>query len=137
MKLVSIDPGKKYYAFAEWGTQVNLQAAGLRLIDDKIDWSGIPMAIELPAIWAGGEADVRDIIDLSVGAGRVADRAGQVTWYPAAFWKGQQPKKAHHKKIKAELKPAEVRLLEAFNKGELDHIMDAIGIGLFHLGRLV
>ena len=138
VKLYSVDPGKRYYAWAEWGLQNNLAACGLSLITERKDWGDTPVVIEKPQVYKFGKAKNKDIVDLSVGAGKVMTfTTGRVTEYLPAFWKGQMPKKEHQDRIKVQLYTNEVLILEGFLKTELDHILDAVGIGLFHLGRLI
>ena len=138
VKLYSVDPGKKYYAWAEWGLQDNLAAAGLSLITERKDWGNVPLVIEKPQVYKFGKAKNKDIVDLSVGAGKVMTfTTGRVFEYLPAFWKGQMDKKEHQKRIRDSLTSREAQILEGFLKTELDHILDAVGIGLFHLGRLI
>lgn len=134
--LVSVDPGVDYYAWAQWDGFNHLVQVGRPTIETRICWP-CSIAIEWPQVYKYSKARPKDVEALIFSAGRVADRAqGTIYKYRPAEWKGQQSKAAHHKKIRAALHPTELVLLNGLTKGELHDIMDAIGIGLYHLGRL-
>ncbi len=95
---------------------------------------------EYPRVYlaAKSKGDNNDLLPL-VGVGAVvatfANSAVRV--YPAS-WKGQLPKDVCHARIRSRLDAAELVILEAAAKRakSLAHNMiDAVGIGLHHLGR--
>lgn len=137
--LVSIDPGVEYLALARW------ERTGLDAVSylTRHVWSSLRghypryiAVIERPQIYRHGKAKTKDVEGLLIASGEIASQFDQVVWYHPAMWKGQQSKTAHHKKIRAALTQEELRVLDGRGKEELKHILDAVGLGLFHLGRL-
>ena len=126
----SMDPGVKYYAAACWHGATLIGADMYPINVDHIHSLGV---IEMPQIYKGGKARKSDIADLIFAAGRLADRYEDYVLYLPANWKGQQPKKAHHKKILAALTDVERALMDGMKKGTLKHVLDAVGLGLHHL----
>jgi hypothetical protein len=61
-----------------------------------------------------------------------------VTW-TATTWKGSVPKDVHHPRIRAALRPDEIQTLDlaikAAPRTSAKEILDAVGIGLYGLGR--
>lgn len=125
----SYDPGVAYYARAHWcGAQ--LIACGLHPIGEVVHASlGV---IEMPQVWKNGKARKSDVLNLTFAAGRLADRCEDHVLYWPVSWKGNVPKKVHHEQILACLTEYERTLLPK-KKGELKHVLDAIGVGLHHL----
>jgi hypothetical protein len=104
------------------------------------------VVIERPMIYPGGRQKARpaDIIALAVRAGewggKVAAFTGSVPEYvEPARWKGQVPKDIHHARILAKLSPEEQAVLTSAGNGvapsKRHNIVDAVGIGLFAVGR--
>ena len=150
---VSIDPGVDYLAAAWWdGGGVALTDRGLSLRSMQVraaqlikrhDWGKVHFGpgydlviIERPQIYRHGKAKTKDVEGLLIASGEIASHFKDVVWYRPAQWKGQQPKPAHQKKIKDALSEIELQVLQGFAKKELVHIWDAVGLGLYHLGRL-
>lgn len=72
-----------------------------------------------------------------MAAERIATRYREVVYVLPRQWKGQVPKDVHQEEfIRKALGPEELLLLTDWNKGELKQILDAVGIGLYQLGRL-
>lgn len=98
-------------------------------------------AIEWPQIYQSSKGDPNDLLSLSavVGAimGKYAHR-GNVTLYRPKHWKGQVPKQAMVKRILGKLDAEELASYDEakYTKGIAHNVADAIGIGLYHLGRL-
>jgi len=135
--MISIDPGVKYYACAYWDEQA-LVALRMAPIDEPIEPGEHELVLEKPQVYRHAKARNSDLVDLAVSAGRIAGqgRAG-VHWYLPRVWKGQLPKVVHQARIAATLTAHEQIVLYGWKKGELKHLLDAIGLGLYHLGRLV
>lgn len=100
--------------------------------------SDVPLLIEKPRIYPGPDqrkGDLNDLIDLAevVGALRATFHTEKV-FYPSD-WKGQVPKAVMTARIEDTLTPEErSRIVRV---GAKDHnTLDAVGIGLFHFGRL-
>lgn len=137
---VSIDPGVVYCACAWWFDkaldEVDIVHRETWVQDLRHDGYGTMAIIERPQIYRHGKAKTKDVEGLLIASGEIASQFDQVVWYRPAMWKGQQSKTAHHKKIRAALTQEELKVLEKRSKTELKHILDAVGLGLFHLGRL-
>lgn len=81
-----------------------------------------------------------DLIDVqTVGAVYVTRAAREVRFVRALDWKGNVPKDIHHKRIRKQLDSAETAVLEEAltkaPKGSHKEILDAVGIGLWAIGR--
>lgn len=88
---------------------------------------------ECPQIYQGGKqkGDPNDLIALALVIGGLPC----ARYYKPSEWKGQVPKDITLKRIKAKLFSEELKTIDL--AGAKSHnIFDAIGIGLFHLGRL-
>lgn len=137
--LDAIDPGVAYFALARFRDKV-LTLACLKPIQsvEGVFMDGIDLAIEKPQIYKRGKARKSDIADLLWSGGRIsaAYRSARVTAWLPADWKGQVPKRIHHRRIFDALDVEEQRLLFGWTKADKGHIMDAIGLGLVHLGRM-
>ena len=146
--LVSIDPGVDYCACAWWMPGVDLDdypgspaLRGVKIVQRK-DWGkllggGPDIAIiERPVIYRHGKAKTKDVEGLLIASGEIASHFQQVVWFTPRVWKGQQPKAAHQKKIIAACNENELAICEGLAKKDLKHIWDAVGLGLYYLGRL-
>ncbi len=103
---------------------------------------GIPerLVIEWPQVYRlGGRAgaDPNDLLGLAAVAGALCVRACDpvVNTYKPAEWKGQVPKEVHHARILRFLSDTEKKAIPKLAKSKLHNVLDAIGLGLFHLGR--
>lgn len=139
--LVAIDPGANQ-GWALFDLDGRLVRCGL----------GAPPAatygvVERPVIYPRGQqrARPRDIITLALRAGETAGAlraagACVVEYVEPRVWKRGAIKKAvSHRRIRAKLTAAELRVVAAGSKGlsaskKLD-VLDAVGIGLFTVGR--
>lgn len=134
----SVDPGVDYYALAEWD-YTRLAAVGVYAIDHRYPHQPgqlYEIAIESQEIRPGARARAKDIIALAQSAGRVADRYEKATWYHYYEWAGQTPEKTLHKKVLARLTDRERALILALKKKDQGHVIEAVGIGLYHLRRI-
>ena len=128
----SIDPGVEYYAVAVW-CGAALVAADVVPIGYHMDPVEL-VVIEKPQIYGDKErARKSDVADLLWSGGRIADRYDVCVPYLPAEWKGQIPKNVHHARIAATLSANEAHILTRMPKKKLVHVLDAIGIGLYHL----
>jgi hypothetical protein len=135
--LTSVDPGK-WAGRAEW--------EGGRLHDCgkwERHWVryGNELVIEQPRAYPIGKSRARpnDIIQLALTAGQISEHYRPVTWIPPHAWKGQVPDEILYDRIRKRLDKREADLLDlvlkGIAKGYHHNVLDAIGIGLFHLGR--
>ena len=100
--------------------------------------------IEHPRIYPGGRTrDPNAIVKLAVNAGEWGGRyahVGPVRYVEPRVWmRGNPPKGINHNRIRAELRADErdvlAAVLRALPESKHEHVLDAAGIGLFHLGR--
>jgi len=100
------------------------------------------LVIEIPQVYRVGKSkgDPNDLIKVAVQAGQWIERAklygASVYRHLPQEWKGQVPKNVHHERILAALSPAESARIPKLPKADAHNMLDAIGLGLFHLGRI-
>jgi hypothetical protein len=99
------------------------------------------LVIEWPQIYvrARSKGDPNDLLLVAgVAAGVVASvRAGCVFMPKPADWKGQVPKEIHNARAMKRLSPAEAALVApAGPASKLNNAIDAVGLGLWALGRM-
>lgn len=135
-ELLAIDPGANYFAWAYFRdahliecdkTTGNMQ---FRLLDYVL--------IEKPQVYRYGRGDPNDLVDVAIMCGRLAEMLRQSKVIDFVFprtWKGQVPKSIHQTRIKLKMTAQELKLLPT-RKDDLKDVLDAIGIGLWKLGRL-
>ncbi len=86
-------------------------------------------AIEVPDHFA---VKTKDVLTLAFRAGVIAGCFEEYETVPVKSWKGSIPKHATARRAMQALTDVETASVESFG----DHCWDAIGIGLFVLGRL-
>lgn len=103
--------------------------------------------IEHPRIYPGApDKDLNDLLDVvAVGAAIAANehvmaccfdrKAPLLTVYPSE-WKGNVKKSVMTERIRSALTPDELKLCRFTNKSDDSDLLDAVGIGLWRLGRL-
>jgi hypothetical protein len=140
--MLTIDPGVHRFGAAMFGNNKRLVAATWVTRDDMPAARDIEHVItEMPRIYPGSgqqKGDLNDLLDLAASVGYVEGlyRGFAVCErvFPGA-WKGQVPKKIMTARILAKLSPEELACIERV--GAKDHnTIDAVGIGLWKLGRL-
>lgn len=131
----AVDPGVNYYAAARF-TWKRVTHVLLVKGNEAVHPQGCGLVIEMPQVYRTGQARLKDVAELAFSAGAVAARYENVVRYLPSEWKGQVPKKLHQERIMAALDPGECEVLDGCKKKDLTHILDAVGLGLFHLGRL-
>ena len=155
MNLLSVDPGKcTGYAVFDGGL---LRRAGVASVPsntplpEKVrriagEFTGFydEAAYELPQVYTRDKSkgDPNDLMPLAAIIGGFVMRFPETkhTLYKPREWKGQLTKDACHARITERLSEEEARTLIhslSFVSATLRHnALDAVGIGLFHLGRL-
>lgn len=147
--LLTIDPGKKSVAFAIFdgndlatcGFLLARERAGLvaqvretlagQFFDDVV--------IELPKVyqqrrWSG---DPNDLIHLAVTVGIIVSMYPKAALVLAREWKGTTPKAVMNTRTEGRLSEIErSRLSGVCSSRHRHNVLDAIGIGLWRLGRL-
>ncbi len=151
MTLVSIDPGKHMFGWAAF-EDGHLYRCGLVKGDDfqemmqTFDIRSVAMSVptqivvEVPQVyqqrmWKG---DPNDLIDVAIVAGAVAARFRcETIFIRPRKWKGTRPKKVCNKLTLDTLDPNEMGVYQWIDVlASLRHnVLDAIGIGLWRLGR--
>lgn len=102
----------------------------------------LEMVIERPTVYSKtSKGDPADLIQVALVAGSAATRcAGNARFVEPRTWKGQTPKDIHHGRIRAALVEIEKKALIRDCRdvpASLQHnVLDAVGLGLWHLGRL-
>lgn len=154
-----IDPGVRGCGYAEF---FDSTLEFCRYVRGKVEGNGYVVArdmamefeyfvyantvcIEKPRVYPQvrqRKGDQNDLIDLAMVAGAIAGSVAKgsklITYYPHE-WKGNMPKEKMTKHILSLLSPAERALVDKEQEkcGALIHnVIDAVGIGLFRLGRL-
>ena len=97
------------------------------------------LVVEFPRIYPKGPKDRRsdpnDLLDVAGVAGALAAIYEEVCWVFPQEWKGQVPKEVMNARVMKRLTPEEAGRIVSV--GSKDHnTLDAVGIGLHHLGRL-
>lgn len=135
-KVLSIDPGVHKSACALFIDGLltfaddlpNPEAFNLiRTITDAV------VVVETPVLYPTKRAkhyDVGRLLDVAKKMAKTAENGVGVS--PSA-WKGQVPKKIHNKRVLAALSDTEKSLVLSIDN---HNTIDAIGIGLWYLGRL-
>lgn len=164
MKLVAVDPGVKATGIALFvdnklthvtlsrATDLEAMIQGLFDIEMPVDF-GYPDAviIERPTVYRrGGKGDNNDLISVAIVAGAAGAAFGCGLWTTTEFveprtWKGSTPKKIHNERIVDQLNKAEREVLDGLlsrtkkakvAKSLVHNVIDAIGVGLYKLGRM-
>lgn len=154
MRLVSIDPNVKRMALAVWEDGELVKTYYLRS-----DLKGAPhtyelllempgalgwvdqIAIESQQIYArDGLKKAGSLIKLAQYAGAAVGalfcEGCEVTYYLPRVWKGQVPKDVMLPRIQEKLTALELTKVVDLSKTYEHDIWDAVGIGLYHLGRM-
>jgi hypothetical protein len=150
MRFMSIDPGGPELGWASWADG-RLVACGLSRTKAKT-WQlrAVTHRSTLEALGAYDRPDGLVLTEcMRVRGGRgmgnpqilvelngIAGHVGNM-WVEPGTWKGRLPKEIHQPRILATLTPEELALVMAVKPPSLRHnTIDAVGIGLYHLGRL-
>jgi len=144
---ISVDPGAWSIAWASWAKDGFLLECGLHKFQTKSEGSEWVqsrghgwdvLVVEKPQIYQTNrkEIDENDLVDVATTVGMCYPLAAEIIeWYPRQ-WKGQVPKKVHHKKMKASaLNPNDVAVLKAAKMYCNHNVLDAVGIGLRYFRR--
>jgi hypothetical protein len=142
MRIISIDPGAHYYAWACFEDKT-LRHCGFE--DDvrrapAFARAPIPcdlLVCEIPVVYAGRKVPNADLVDEALGAGQATMHFDcRPKFITPSSWKGQVDKKVHQQWIRNELTQDELYLIGKWPAYKLKDVMDAIGIGLRYTGRM-
>lgn len=95
--------------------------------------------IEMPRAYGSvhQKGDPNDLLDvMGVGAALAGASRNTVEHVFPSDWKGQVPKDVMLKRIWDSLRDDERAVVQKTNKADTEDILDAVGIGLWKLGRL-
>lgn len=144
--LLAIDPGN-CSGWAIFTSERRLLACGL--LDPSVCRWHVPSAIskvviERPRIYPGGRTkNPNDVLSVAINAGewggRYAHQGCAIEYVEPAKWKGQVKKEIQHARDWARLSPDEQAIVTQAGKGmaasKRHNMLDAIGIGIFAVGR--
>lgn len=145
--LLAFDPGKRTgWAWFRWG---KLSRAGYSKFGELIadpprptERSLLLVVIETPQWRPREHLDINDLLELAVMAGRLeqtyVERQAHVERVLPTTWKGSVPKEHHHPHVVKCLAPDEVLVMPLRPRAK-DHdpnMLDAVGLGLWKLGRM-
>jgi hypothetical protein len=154
--LVSVDPGRDHIALACWvdrelarctllavdGRQeIGAVATDLAALLESQDRADV-VVVEYMCHRAGeAKSQARDLIDVTISGTAVAARLGdELIYVSATSWKGQAPKAVIQRRVVERLSGIEMTALAAtlcvVPRGRHHDLYDAVGIGLYHLGRM-
>lgn len=128
--VTAIDPGSRSRGWARF-VDGRLEACGL----GYCHLQGL-VIIENPQVYRGGKVDPNDLLVLARDVGRVEqmaiDAGLRVELVHPRTWKGNVPKTVHQRRILAALDANERAMVE----GKKHDVVDAVGLGLWKVGRL-
>ena len=147
--LVAIDPGAKHLGWARFVDGV-LSTCGLSKASmpgahadnvcegSKHDRPDVVIVEQMSPRDLPNEADLLRVTETGCYvAGTLQPSTFRLV--PARTWKGSVPKDIHHRRVRAKLSPVELARLERGLEGvapRLQHnVLDAVGIGLYAVGR--
>ncbi len=133
--MITIDPGK-HPGWAYFPFNI-LNACGAGPLPSWVGTDVGPCLIERPTIYPRSPVPPNDIITLAIEAGRLSAPFRDVQWVLPRKWKGTAPKAVMHARIMNALTPEEHDVYRRCNdRGGSKDALDAIGLGLWKLGRL-
>ena len=142
MTLIAVDPGVHMSGVAMFDNGKLTRAAWWQSEMVAFDSAhSSELYIEVPRIYPGNHSkvDLNDLLDLSLAAGWMIGRSDHLKHtriYPAD-WKRQVPKLQMVERIKGFLTPDELKRVEVPSaKSKQHNVWDAVGIGLFAVGRM-
>lgn len=97
------------------------------------------LLIELPFVYPGArDEDPNDLIQVARAVGQWEQSTagcGRIVHVYPRTWKGQVPKKIHTARTLAKLTSSERGVLPELPASKLHNVLDAVGLGLWLLGR--
>jgi hypothetical protein len=133
---ISIDPGVHTSGIAYWSDGVLVWVDYKKPSFDQC----VPLVIEKPQVYQGRaqKGDPNDLITLAVEVGRISSLYPSVDFVLPRQWKGTIKKEMMLKRILKTMTDDELLLLKNLKlpKSKEHNVVDAVGIGLWRLGRL-
>lgn len=157
--MITIDPGVRGAGIAVWSLNNLVMACyvkpmrkdrGYGLAEDLAynvemavkDYSPKLIVCEFPRFYGSThqKGDPNDLIDVAVAGAAISTRLDSLISYIESVspsdWKGNVPKQKMLVRIWKKLTEEERAVVQKTNKSDREDILDAIGIGLWKLGRL-
>lgn len=131
--LLAIDPGTR----TGWAVFAGAKLLACGLGDPPTEGAD-RIVIEIPQVYPAHPVPPNDLITLAFLAGRYAGRATcEVSTVFPHQWKGNLSKEVCAARVRFRLSPEEKKVVDEIRVPvkQLHNVMDAIGIGLFALGR--
>jgi hypothetical protein len=143
--LITIDPGATSgWACFEGETLVACgKHQGALVLPTLPLRGGVSAIIEKPMVYPGEKTDPQDLVTLAIRVGEWKqyifhkyDSVAELVVPPT--WKGSVPKEIHNRRTLSVLTESEQGRLPKTKSGKPDHnMLDAVGLGLWKLGRSV
>lgn len=126
-----VKAGRGYLTHAKMGIAVS----------EWCGWGAKQLIMEHPVIYPQAQnqkGDPNDLIDVACVGASIASLWGspEVETVLPSEWKGQAPKELMLERIKRSMSHAETQRIEACLFSKRHNVLDAIGIGLWKLGRI-
>lgn len=150
-RLIAVDPGKHtgIAVFEENRlsnifliTNDSLELYTQDLVRICAGWPSDRAIIEMPKIydrkqWKGDPNDLMKVAFLAGIIHRSLLGTKEIKWVPPSDWKGQRPKDVDNKYTRTLLTPDELKIIDdsKITKSKMHNVLDAVGIGLWKLGR--
>lgn len=155
MTLVSVDPGLRVCGVAVFTDGVLTRALLVKNPEQRlrgpVAWLAMAEAVsvevkgcdelvvEVPQVYGAGKqkGDPNDLIQVA-GVGAWVGSAlnpKQATGYLPREWKGQVPKEVHNARIEKKLTTQELSVFDPCPPSLRHNVLDAVGLGLYHLRR--
>ena len=118
-------------AFSDWmDSEVKKMNILVELNTDKV-------VCERPTYMGPTAAQSNALTKLSMSAGAVwgmcLAKGVQFEWLDVKTWKGQLPKRVVHERVLKLLSPRENMIVSGVSN---EHVLDAVGMGLYYTGRM-
>lgn len=141
VRLMAIDPGVKksgWALFDEEGYLVQCEHQDNESFEEWLERTAYETVIEMPRVYGGRSTrgDTQDLLNLSYQVGRFSMLAGYTTLVHPQTWKGQLPKDVCARRVLSRLAEEERARIPKLAKSRLHNVLDAIGIGMWRLGRM-
>lgn len=114
-----------------------LQTEWLQRIPHRLTYVDA-LVVEVPQFYARGGGQAADLGELYgvLGAVTYGIPAAKHVHFLPRQWKGQVPKDVHNARVEAALRTGEKDAIEACRASLRHNVIDSVGIGLVHLGRM-
>lgn len=136
--LVAIDPGRHAgIAYFEGNRLVKAELLTNPLAPRKREAAKV-VIIEIPVIYPDSPVDPATMIQLSFTAGLIGGlfEPSELIQIDPRGWKGTRPKGVDNRYTMGLLDAIETSIVNtSTSRGKLNNVIDAVGIGLWHLGR--